>query len=191
MQPKPLALGPIPDLRLKGSAAWLDLAANQAAWWWCILSARAGHGTVALLGPGAYLLGQFLLRRGERWLVPLLGALGTLVGLAGDTLLVRAELLVFPPGLTIGAVAPFMLALWAMFSVSLLGSMAFLLRQPAWLALLLGAAAGPIAYSGGERLSVLTLPGGAAVGVAVEWALAVPLLAVMARLLRQYPWRRA
>lgn len=189
MQPKSLVIGPIPDLKPTGTAVWLDLAANQAAWWWCILSARSGHGTVALIGPAAYLLGQVLLRPGERWLVLLLGALGALVGFAGDTLLVYARLLVFPPGLTVGAAAPFMLALWAMFSASLLGSMAFLLRQPAWLALLLGAVAGPLAYSGGERLSVLALPGMAPVGVAVEWALAVPLLALLARVLRQVPRR--
>jgi hypothetical protein len=92
---------------------------------------------------------------------------------------VHAGLLAFQP--TFGAVAPFMLALWAMFAVSLTASAAFLARPPAWRAALFGAVAGPLAYAAGARLSVLSLRDGAAWAVAVEWLLAVPWLAYWAR----------
>jgi hypothetical protein len=46
---------------------------------------------------------------------------------------------------------------------------------------LLGAIAGPLAYAGGERLSVLSLSAAAAWAVALEWGLAVPLLVICAR----------
>ena len=160
---------------------WLDLAASQAAWWWCILGARSNHPQLALLGPVAYLLGHVVLARQARAEVLGLIAAGSLAGLVGDGVLARAGLLVFPAGLTLGPAAPFMVSLWAMFAASLRSSAAFVVRQPLWRAALLGAAAGPLAYAGGERLSVLTLPAGAGFAVAFEWALAVPVLVWCAR----------
>jgi len=134
-----------------------------------------------LLGPLSYVLGHVLSARRARHAVLALAMAGALAGLAGDALLAKAGLLRFPPGLTLGLAAPFMILLWAMFAVSLRGSSAFVLRRPVWQVALLGAAAGPLAYAGGERLSVLELSHGALWAVALEWAVAVPLLALAAR----------
>jgi hypothetical protein len=163
-------------------ALLLDLGTNQAAWWWCILSARAGKPTFALLGPLAYAAGHVLLRPRQRSRVLSLAIAGGLVGLVGDTLLAGSELLSFPPGLTLGPVAPFMVSLWVLFAISLTASTTFLVAQPPWRAALLGALLGPLAYASGERLSVLELSGYAPVAIAAEWTLAVLVLTLLARL---------
>jgi hypothetical protein len=113
-------------------------------------------------------------------LIELAGA-GAAVGLCGDALLASSGLLILSPSLSWGPVAPFLVSLWAMFAVSLQRSAAFLVRLPAWQTASIGAVAGPLAYAGGERLGVLSLSAGAPWAVALEWALAVPLLAACAR----------
>lgn len=165
-----------PSPRWLGIAA--DFVANQAAWWWCVLAARAGSPT-GLLGPAAYVVGQLVFRPNRRRAILGLAAAGALTGLAGDFALVRAHLLAFPP--TFAEVAPFMLGLWAMFAVSLTASAAFLAQAPVWGAALFGAVAGPLAYSAGERLSVLTVREAGAAAVALEWMIAAPWLAYCAR----------
>ena len=182
MQPPSLELPRSPGVQQSRLAFWLDLALNQAAWWYCILSARLGHPFLAVLGPLSYVVGHVVAAPRTRPAVLALSGAGALAGFAGDALLVRSGLLSFPPGFTLGPVAPFMVLLWAMFAVSLRGSSAFVTRLPGWQVALLGAAAGPLAYAGGERLSVLELANGALWAVSLEWAVAVPLLALAARL---------
>ncbi len=180
MSPRALELPAAPAVPHR-LAAWLDLATSQAAWWWCILGARSERAALALLGPAAYLLGHLLLARGERQSVLRLATAGAAIGLLGDAILASSGLLTLPPSLTWGPVAPFLVALWAMFAVSLQNSAAFLVRLPAWQAAVLGAVAGPLAYAGGERLGVLSLSGWAPWAVGLEWALAVPIIAACAR----------
>lgn len=81
-------------------------------------------------------------------------------------------------------IAPaWILAVWAAFATTLTRSLGFLQSRP-WWALLLGAIGGPLAYLGAARgweavIFVDRLPGVAA--LACAWALAMPLLARLAR----------
>jgi len=161
---------------------WADFAGQQAAWWWCVLLARDGHAVAALVAPALYAGVHVLARPGARCRVVALGVGGALLGFLGDTSLVRAGLMSFTvPGAAPGHSSSFMVALWMMFALSFGASSAPLSRQhPATLAGL-SALAGPLAYLGGERLSLLSLTDRALVAVALEWALLVPLLALWAR----------
>jgi hypothetical protein len=178
MHPKPFELArlePLVTSADRRAFALVDLVASQLAWWWCVLWTRADHPVAAVIGPALY-VGAHVTLASARTATLLLAASGVLVGLVGDGTLLRAGLMVFPSGATGGVAAPFMLALWAMFAVSLGASLAFLGRAPRVWRALFGALAGPLAYAGGERLGVLALTKGAAVAVAIEWVLAVTVL---------------
>jgi len=183
MQTPALELGRAAGLALRPTKrfALLDFVANQAAWWCVILLVKSGHDLVALSGPVAYVTVHLLARPEARLLVARLAVMGALVGLVGDTLLVRAGLITFPSTASDPAwSAPFMVSLWAMFAVSLSASARFLSQlRMHWVAVL-GAIMGPLAYLGGERLGVLALGPGAGPVVAAEWAVAVAILAYSA-----------
>jgi hypothetical protein len=180
MKIKQLEHAPARSVRELRVRVLVDFAANQSAWWCSVLVARAGGRLLAVLGPLAYIAARAG-RIGEVARVASLAAAGALIGALGDTTLVRAGCLSFPPALRVGPTAPFMLSLWAMFAVSLSASAAFVRElHPLWSALL-GAAAGPLAYGAGVRLGVLSVEPGSLLAIALEWALAVPLLAAVAR----------
>jgi len=176
--------------RATASAAtvrWLDLLGNQMAWWWAVLFARNDLEMVAVIGPVLYLATHLALRSEVRPRVLALGALAALIGWTGDTLLVRAGLLSFPSALETVWSRPWMSGLWAAFAVSLTVSLVWLLRQRLWVAAVLGAPAGPLAYWAGERLGALDLSTWAPLAVAVEWAVAMPLVVLLARALSLAP----
>jgi hypothetical protein len=154
-------------------AAWVDLVASQAAWWWCVLAVRQGQELVAIAGPLTYIAGRVAVRPARAGATLALAAAGAAFGGAGDQLLAWLGFIDFLPAGTRGA---FMVAIWAMFAASLEVSAAFLTKLSPWQRSLSGALAGPLAYLGGERLGVLALAPGAIPGVALEWALALLVL---------------
>ncbi len=165
-----------PSTPSPAAPALLDLAASQAAWWWCVLLVRAGHSELALLGPLAYLAGRAWASRGEGRATLTLAAAGAAFGIAGDQALVLLGLLDFSVAGTRGG---FMVALWAMFAATLRFSAGFVTRLGAPKRAALGALAGPLAYAGGERLGVLDLRSGGLLGVGLEWAVALLLLPLL------------
>jgi len=86
-----------------------------------------------------------------------------------------------------------MVALWVNFACTLHASLRWLLGRPL-LAALLGAVGGPLSYAAGARLGALSLGGdatGSLVAVAIEWAVALPLLTLLAaRVLPRAPAAR-
>lgn len=98
-------------------------------------------------------------------------------GAIGDSLLLatRAIDLAANPWLPLSP--PWMIALWAHFATAPAGPLGRLAGRW-WLAAVVGAAAGPLAYWAGGRLGALSWPRGLLVGglaVAALWAIAVPL----------------
>ena len=174
--------------RRTGMPAVADFCANQGAWWWCVLwaldaeSAKAtsvANVAIMLLAPAAYLAVHLALDS-ERRDGAALFALGAALGWAGDTLLIQAGLIYFPSAPAADSSPVFMLALWAMFAVSLRASgSAFVTLRP-WLRVVVAAAAGPVAYLGGQRLGVLELEFRGVFAVALEWAVVAPLWAAAA-----------
>jgi len=154
----------------------------QAGWFACVLGAARGYpvaGAAIALGIAAAWVG--LAARPSREAV-LVGA-AVALGLVLDTLLAQSGWLVFEGAVPFAAAAPvWMLALWALFAVTLNVSMRWLRDRPL-LALVFGACGGPAAYAAGAGLGALRFEQQAAglAAVAAGWALATPLLFAAAR----------
>jgi hypothetical protein len=151
----------------------INLVAFQAAWFATVLTAAqgrpwAGIATVALV--------VILHLAAERWRareIALLTAAG-LLGYGLDSSLVLLEMIRFPL---------WMVGLWVSFGTILHVSLGWLSRRLA-LASVLGLVGGPLAYWSGMRLGAIELrePLWQSAGaVAIEWALATPLLLYLTR----------
>jgi hypothetical protein len=161
----------------------LRLLAFQAGWFACVLGAARG---MPVLGPvlvGAFVLLHLVANRRVWEREAALLAASALVGYAADSILVLAGVLRFPPQASLGGPsALWMVALWVNLALTLNGPLGWLKGRHA-LAALLGAAGGPLAYEAGARLGAASLgdPYWASLAaVAVEWSLAMPLLAALA-----------
>ncbi|HVY64099.1 MAG TPA: DUF2878 domain-containing protein [Gammaproteobacteria bacterium] len=154
----------------------VNVAAFQAAWFGAIGGAAAGR---AWLGPAAAALlvaGHLCVAaRPARELAILL--LVGLVGSAWDSLLVVLGLIEYRGAAPASGVAPYWIAsLWIAFATTLNVSLRWL-RGRRWLALPLGAVAGPCAYAAGESLGALRLldPPAALLAQSVGFAVLLPL----------------
>lgn len=167
------AVAPLPPRRL----LWANLIWTQAAWFAAVLGAAHGRPVLGSL-PVLAGLGWHLatVRRPGPELRLVLCA--TLLGTLADAVPVQLGAVAYAHGQWSAALPPFWLSgLWAAFATSLNLTLRWLHGRP-WLAALLGAVAGPLAFSSGVRL------GGAqfvdaplALGwLALEWALLLPLL---------------
>jgi hypothetical protein len=103
----------------------------------------------------------------------------TLAGWLIDSGLTHGGVLSFPAGgMLLGLCPLWMAALWANFAGTLHLCLDWL-RGRYWLASVLGACGGPLAYYGGQRLGAMQLGSNAAISllvIAVEWALVTPAL---------------
>jgi hypothetical protein len=171
-----------------------DLLANilafQAGWWALVLSAARDQTGVGLLVVGLVLAWHLTrVRPNLAEVVLILSA--ALIGLTFDSLLQAAGWVVFAGGALFGILAPvWMVALWANFAATLNVSLLALRARP-WLAALLGAVAGPVAYWGGAGLGAMTFvePLPALLALAVGWALVTPRLFRLAVWLEARSWR--
>ena len=172
----------------RAAAVWLDVLAEQAAWWGCVLLARSGQEGLAVAAPALYVAAHLATRTGRSRGLIALAAVAAAIGFAGDTALVQAGFLGFPESAgAAGWSRPWMAALWASFAVSTTLSLRWLARRPLVVVAALGALAGPLAYAAGARLGALTLSAWAPAAVCVEWLAAAPLLVVCARRLDAVP----
>ncbi len=160
----------------------LNFLCFQAGWFACVLGAARGY-------PAAGAATALAIAAGWVWLAPRPGREAALVGaavatgLALDTLLAQSGWIVFEGAVPLAAAAPvWMLALWALFAVTLNVSLRWLRGRPA-LAVALGALGGPAAYYAGAGLGALRFeqPAAGLAAVAIGWALAAPLLLAAAR----------
>ncbi len=161
----------------------LNVIALQVGWFACVLGAAQGE---ALWGPLVVLglVSLHLILVGDRRRDLRLLGVAALLGTALDTALGVLGLATFSTGWTVAWLSPlWMTALWINFATGLNTSLTFLRGRYA-LAAGMGAVGGPLAYLGGEHLGAIALsqPWGL-VGVAVEWAVALPLLLWMNRAL--------
>ncbi len=161
----------------------VNAAAVQVGWTACALG--AAHG-LAWIGPVIVIL----LVGAQLPLVAFPSRQAVFIGLVAlggwllDSSLAAAGMFSFPPGQSWGRLAPvWMAALWANFATTL--HLAFdWLRGRYLLAAVLGAIGGPLAYWGGHGLGAIDLAPSlplALAAIAVEWAVAMPLLVRLAR----------
>ena len=160
----------------------LNIAQSQVGWFACVLSAAAGR---AWIGAAiALVLVVIHLMRMQNWLPELLLVVtAALVGLVADTTLMQSGWLTFAAGVSAYGISPYwMVVLWMIFATTLNHSLGWLQRNAA-LAAVFGGLGGPLAYYAGERLGALRIADSFAAfaGIAIVWALALPLLLGTAR----------
>ena len=156
----------------------INVAGFYAGWVVCVLGAGRGS---ALAGPvaGVAVLGIHLQlssdRAGEVRFLALVGV----IGLGVDTWNALTGLVSYREmTLAVGVCPLWILSLWLIFGTTLRVSLRWLSGHP-FLAAPLGAAAGPLSYWAGSRLGAVELGeslAGSLGGLALVWALALPLL---------------
>lgn len=156
----------------------------QAAWFACVMGAahdRAGLGILAVV---AAVLVIWCLSDRPR-LEIILTVLAVLLGLAWDTLMLRAGWVRYaspgPGPLSLWAPA-WILALWALFATLLRGPLSWLHGRP-MLAAVLGAVSGPLSYLAAVRLGAGSFPDTtqAMLILAAGWAVMTPVMTESAR----------
>lgn len=151
----------------------------QIGWFACVLGAARG---LPWIGPFAAvaIIGWHLSRAAQPKQELALVAAAALLGALFETLLVQLGWVHFETGVLVEGAAPYwMVALWAIFATTLNVSLRSL-RPHGWLAAVLGAIGGPVAYYAGARLGALefgapaSAPALAAIGIG--WAILTPAL---------------
>jgi len=169
---------------------FLNFALFQVAWFACVLGAANG---MPWLGPlvVAAVVAYHLKRVPEPRAEVMLLMLAAVIGLVFDSLLVSAGWLAYASGQWHPLLAPYwIIAMWIGFATTLNVSMAWL-KGRSYLAFVLGAIGGPLAYLGGAKLGGVSLVDttAALAALAMGWALIMPLLMLAAQRLDK--WRPA
>ncbi|MBA0901888.1 MAG: DUF2878 domain-containing protein [Candidatus Nitrotoga sp.] len=159
-----------------------NFVAFQAGWFACVLGAAhslpwAGTAFAAVI----IVTHVFFAEKPRREIRLIVMAL--LIGIVWDSTLVMLGWLDFTSGFLLAGVAPhWILALWALFAITLRHSLAWL-QAHLFAAAVLGAIAGPLAYWGGLGLGAVILvePLHALVALSIGWGIFTPLLLRLAR----------
>ena len=163
---------------------WASLIGYEAVWFCTVIG--AGHGLAWPGVVGVLVYAVFQLGLARHYKVDLCLMLTAIVmGFLLDGGLIRVGLACYAAPWPSAASAPaWILALWAAFALTLTQSLGYL-QTRLWLAALLGAAGGPLAYLGAARgWHVVTFADPvwpALLWLSVGWALATPALAWLAR----------
>lgn len=162
--------------------ALTNFVAFQIGWFACVLGGAHGW-PLAGVGASAAVIARHLRAARAPVREGALLAAATLYGAVFDSTLVAAGWLAYPSGTHVAGAAPYwIVAMWPMFATTLNVSLRWLHGRAA-LAALLGASGGPLAFLGGEALGGVTFleRGPALAALAAGWAIALPVLGVLAR----------
>lgn len=172
-----------PPRRTRVVAGWVAaLAAFEFAWFACVLGAAHGWPWAGVAVTAVVIGGFVALSDKPRADAALIGA-ALAIGLLWDSALLNLGWVAYAAPGPLPLLAPgWILALWALFAITLRAPLRWLhTRLP--LAALLGAIGGPLSYAAAERLGACRLPepGLALAALALGWAAITPLLLVLAR----------
>ena len=162
--------------------------AFQLGWFACVLGGAWHYpfaGAAVALAILAWHLSTASDRTAELKLIICAGVIGWL----WDTALLQTGWVSFNDGALYPGTAPiWMVTLWMLFATTLNVSMSWI-KSKLFLAAVLGAAAGPVAYLGGARLGAMQFydQQPALIALAIGWATATPLLAFLASRLNGFP----
>jgi hypothetical protein len=159
-----------------------NIVSFQFGWFACVLGAARGY---AWFGPVLVLViaAAWLFAAARPLSLGLVLVLAGVVGWCWDSWLSVLGFIGYAPGPLPAPFAPlWILALWVLFGTTLDVSLRWL-RGKWWLAALLGAVSGPLAYLGGARLGALQLlqPTEAMCAQAVGFGLLLPALVALSR----------
>lgn len=112
--------------------------------------------------------------------------LATAIGFGADSVFAATGVLQYSSGLMASWLAPvWILSLWVAFATTLNVSFRWLQSRPG-LAMVLGAASGPMSYYAGSRMGAVVMPDPALalISLSVAWAILMPVLLVLASRIR-------
>lgn len=154
----------------------LNFIGFQIGWFACVLMAAQGQPeigiAIALIIVAFHL---FVIQARLNTLALLFSV--TLLGSAWDSVLTSQQILVFSSGLISPYLAPsWIIMMWLLFATTLNVSLRWLYGRT-WLAMLLGAVAGPLAYQAGAALGAVVIPDPLVgnIVLAIGWAGLLPL----------------
>jgi len=159
----------------------INYVSFQAGWLACVLSAAYGRPLIGLMIVvllTALHLGLALRRRIEARMLLICAAAGAVF----DSLLLATGWVSYPNGEWLPGLAPYwIVAIWILFGTTLNLSMAWL-KGRFYLAVLMGAAGGPLSYIGGQQLGAIQLENepAALIALGVAWAVLMPALSLLA-----------
>lgn len=163
---------------------WASLIGYQLVWFAAVIGARRGLAWPGIAGMLVYAAAQLGSARHYKADLSLM-ATAIVLGLLVDGGLIRAGLASYAAPWPSTALAPaWILALWATFAMTFTQSLSWL-QTRLWIAVLLGAIGGPLAYLSASRgWHVVSFADPAWRGLlwlSLGWALATPALAWLAR----------
>lgn len=162
---------------------WLVLVGYEAAWLAAVIGAGDGLWWPGVLATALFAAWRFAASPQRRVEARLVGT-ALALGIVFDAALVWMGLVRYAAARPWPAVPAWMAALWVAFALTIVPLFGYLHARP-WLAALLGAVGGPLAYLGAARgWGAVALPSPAwhALAVlAIGWGIALPLLCSLAR----------
>lgn len=163
---------------------WLSLMGYQLVWFTAVVGASRGAAWPGIVVAFVYAACQLGAARHYKLDLSLI-AMAVVMGLLFDSGLIQAGLASYAASWPFAGLAPaWILALWAAFSLTFTQSLAYL-QTRLWLAALLGALGGPLAYLGASRgwhaVNFADPPWRALLCLGIGWGLATPALAWFAR----------
>ncbi len=150
----------------------LNLVVFQAAWFACVLGSKSSHPTLYPVLGFCAVLGLVIFSKHFGSAFPFLLS-SVALGMVGDSLLVRLELLAFYANPTIGGAPLWMIILWANFGLMLRPLFSWFLENN--IRCLLGfSLGGVLAYYSGWQLDALAFTSGwfSALAIMFEWGVA-------------------
>jgi hypothetical protein len=162
---------------------WINLIGYQCVWFCTVIGAGMGVAWPAVVAASVFAISQIKTSNHRSREFKLIGV-AVLCGVAMDGALAASGTARYAAAWPSATFAPvWILTLWASFALTLTSSMSVLLQRR-WLALLLGAIGGPLAYLGAARgWSAIEFPEPlwhALAILSVGWAIALTLLATLA-----------
>lgn len=165
----------------------VNFIAFQLGWFSCVLMAARNTPEIGIAITLLLVVFHLLLDR-NRINTVLLLIIVTIIGSAWDSLLTQQAVLIYNSGMFVEYLAPsWIMAMWLIFATTLTVTFRWLYGRY-WLAMILGAVFGPLAYLGGSALGAVIIPGmlTAMVSLSIGWALLMPLLIRLAELFQEY-----
>lgn len=161
----------------------------QLAWFSCVLGAAYGMPWLGVAITAAT-LGWHLSKAPKVKPEVLLLLLTLIIGAGFDQLMLICQWVVYQHHGWSNALVPiWILALWAAFASTLNVSLSWL-KERYFIAMLFGAAGGPIAYLGAEKIGAVNLNGNIAyIALSIGWAVITPLLFYFAKHLNGFKVR--
>lgn len=171
-----------PALATSRARMVVNFVAFQAGWFACVLGAAHGRPAAGTAIAAILVAGHVIFAPRPAQELKLIGV-ALAIGALWDSALVTLGWIDFTSGFIVAGLAPhWILALWALFAMTLNVSLGWLKKRLV-VAAVLGAVSGPLAYWGGVRLGAVTFvnPVFAVIALSIGWAVITPVLARLAR----------